>query len=98
MQSLTTSEQQSSFISNNINSIIYFGFPSCKFCIAITPFVNSLIPKYPNIAFGYVDISTVNVENIRGAPTFVFYKNGMPFNLMTGTDKNKLLNIINKEF
>lgn len=64
----------------------------------IAPIYTELASKYPNIAFGKVDVDEnqdAAVEfQIQAVPTFVFSKNKESVNKFSGADKDQLESLL----
>jgi len=82
--------------------VLYFKAIWCVPCKEIKPFILYLKENYPNVEFQEIDIqddskdTIVNNFNIEKVPTFIFYKNGLKCNLMIGTNKEKLEELVNE--
>lgn len=70
----------------------------CPPCKAIKPVYEELAGKYPDVAFGKVDVddnSDAAVEfEISAVPTFVFFNGEEVFTRFSGADQNKLESLV----
>ena len=83
-------DEHEAFISNNERGIIFFGSVRCSHCRNITPVVEKLSVQYPSIRFGHVEVTEVDVENIKGVPVFVAYKMQVPIDVAIGPNAKSL--------
>lgn len=78
----------------NDKSILYFTASWCPPCKAIAPVYKELAEKYPDVAFGKVDIDdnqdSAMEFQISAVPTFVFSEKDEIFNKFSGADKAQL--------
>lgn len=78
----------------NQKSVLYFTASWCPPCRAIKPIYEELSKKYPDVAFGKVDVDE-NQESaiefqVSSVPTFVFSEAGSAVNKFSGADQAKL--------
>lgn len=83
--------------------LVDFWGPQCKPCLALMPFVEGIEKDYS----GKLKVAKVNAAGNRmlcaklrvmGLPTFLFYKDGVEINRLTGENitENDLIEAINK--
>lgn len=92
-----------SYSRENPNKLIVMDFKAtwCGPCNLIKPFFNYLKENYPNVDFLEIDITnedTMSItENFKIAkvPTFIYFKNGLICNSITGTNKENIETTIN---
>ena len=74
--------------------------PRCGPCVAISPFLEELAAKYPEVTFIKVDVdeaSEIAAERgIEAMPTFHYYKNGQKVDELVGASKTELESKITK--
>lgn len=87
-------EEESSFITSNPSAIIFFGSVRCSHCRAIAPIYEKLSQKYGNVAFGHVETSLVEVNDLAGVPTFAAYKGAVPVDKLVGASEKGLISLI----
>lgn len=93
---LENGNQQDSFAQNNRNGVIFFGSRSCGHCLDIKPYFEQLVSKYPSVKFAHFEVSGKKIDNLRGVPTFVFYKNGKCVGVVVGADRPELVSMLNQ--
>lgn len=84
IREITDTEQEAKFIADNRKCVIFFGAASCGHCVHMKPLVEEKSREYTNIDFAHVEVTKVKVENLPGAPIFVYYFNGIPFEMLIG--------------
>jgi len=82
----------------NSKSILYFTASWCPPCKAIAPVYETMSNKYPDIAFGKVDVddhpeAAMNFE-VKAVPTFVLFDGETVQNKLSGADAVKLENLV----
>ena len=82
----------------NSKSVLYFTATWCPPCKLISPFYTELSTKYPDVAFGKVDVddnqdSAVEFQ-ISAVPTFIFSNGEETVNKFSGADKGELEKLI----
>ena len=91
---LSDTDAVDKFRTINSKSVMYFTATWCPPCKMIAPIYTELSSKYPDIAFGKVDVDEnqdAAVEfQIQSVPTFVFSKNKESVNKFSGADKDQL--------
>lgn len=87
MQQLNETSYNDLIKSDKLTVIKFFG-AWCGPCKILAPVLESIVPKYPDVNFGEVDIDQErNIaisEGIRGVPAVIFYKNGAVVDRMVG--------------
>jgi thioredoxin 1 len=87
MQQLNEISYNDLIKSDKLTVIKYFG-QRCNPCKVLTPALEGITKKYPDVNFGEVDIdqnmSLVQKDGIRGVPAVIFYKNGQPLDRIVG--------------
>ena len=91
---LSDADAVDKFPTINAKSVMYFTATWCPPCKMIAPIYTELAKKYPDVAFGKVDVDD-NQEaaiefRIQAVPTFVFSKNKESVNKFSGADKVQL--------
>ena len=86
--------EHEAFINNNSRGVLFFGSMSCPHCHDMVQFVNDLSVKYPNVKFGPIEVSKVDVDNVDGVPVFVGYKSRQPVDVVLGARKNALEDMV----
>mmetsp|Transcript_10886 Transcript_10886/g.15562 ORF Transcript_10886/g.15562 Transcript_10886/m.15562 type:complete len:129 (-) Transcript_10886:260-646(-) len=91
---LSDADAVDKFRTINSKSVMYFTATWCPPCKMIAPIYTELATKYPDVAFGKVDVDE-NQEaaiefQIQAVPTFVFSKNMESVNKFSGADKDQL--------
>ncbi len=87
-------DQQTNFIKDNSQCIIFFGNARCHHCQTMIPVVNEFSQKYPSVGFAHVETSKVKVDNVDGVPVFVGYKYSNPTKVIEGADPESLEEMI----
>ncbi len=104
LTSLSTYDELENYSKTNSSTLIILNFKAswCSPCKAIKSFFSYLKEQYINVNFYEVDIEDDDTEtittyfNIKKVPTFIYYKNGIIFNNLIGTDKNKIEELLNE--
>jgi thiol-disulfide isomerase/thioredoxin len=91
---ITNFQEHQSFINNNNKAIIFFGSIACSHCRNMVPVINQMANKYETVAFGHVETTQVEVENVDGVPVFVGYKIQAPIDVILGANPDKLERMI----
>ncbi len=82
------------FLTVNHKAVLYFTATWCPPCKAIKPIYEELAKKYPQVAFGKVDVddnSDAATEfEISAVPTFVFFDGEDAVERFSGADQTKL--------
>lgn len=91
---ITNFNEHESFIANNDKEVLFFGSIRCSHCHKMVPIVEKIAEQYPTVAFGHIEVTEVEVENVDGVPVFVGYKNQIPIDIVVGASPNKLTNMI----
>jgi thioredoxin 1 len=90
-------QQHSHYFCSRRRFIIRF-YLRCPPCKAIKPLYEQLAAKYPDVAFGKVDIddnSDAALEfKISAVPTFVFFDGEDPIERFSGADPNMLESLV----
>jgi thiol-disulfide isomerase/thioredoxin len=60
----------------------------------MVPVFNDMASKYNNVAFGHVEVTKVDVDNVNGVPVFVGYKNHQPVDVVLGANSRSLTDMI----
>ena len=100
---LSTYNDLETYSKNNNSTLIILNFKAqwCTPCKAIKTFINYLKEQYTNVQFYEIDIENDDTEtittyfNIKKFPTFVYYKNGIIYDTLIGTDKDKIEELVN---
>ena len=91
---IKNANETDSFIGNNNKAIIFFGSIRCGHCRNMIPIFEKMAKQYPSIAFGHIEVTEVEVENIKGVPVFVAYKNHQPIDSVLGANLKSLTKMI----
>jgi thiol-disulfide isomerase/thioredoxin len=91
---ITNFNEHESFIANNKRAVIFFGSIKCGHCRNMVPVVGKMAEQYPTVAFGHIEITEVEVENVDGVPVFVGYKDQIPIDMVLGASPKTLTNMI----
>mmetsp|Transcript_4922 Transcript_4922/g.7470 ORF Transcript_4922/g.7470 Transcript_4922/m.7470 type:complete len:133 (+) Transcript_4922:45-443(+) len=95
---LSDADAVDKFRTINSKSVMYFTATWCPPCKMIAPIYTELATKYPDVAFGKVDVDEnqdAAVEfQIQAVPTFVFSKNKESVNKFSGADKDQLEKLV----
>jgi len=94
---ITNIEENDAFIANNPAGVIFFGSSSCPHCTRMVPMYKELYKKYPSVAFAHVEVNKVEVDNIKGVPVFVGYKNHVPVDSVVGESPESLIEMIEQK-
>lgn len=78
----------------NSKSVLYFTATWCPPCKAIAPIYEEMSKRYPDIAFGKVDVdenadASLDFE-VNAVPTFVLFDGEVATEKFSGADKDKL--------
>lgn len=87
---ITNDQEEQIFIDNNPRALIFFGSIKCSHCRNMVPVIDKMSLEYPSIAFGHVEVTNVDVENVNGVPVFVGYLNQVPIEVIEGARPEKL--------
>eukprot|EP00986_Skeletonema_menzelii_P000273 scaffold67_cov155-Skeletonema_menzelii.AAC.47 len=91
---LSDADAVDKFRTINSKSVLYFTATWCPPCKMIAPIYTDLASKYPDVAFGKVDVDEnqdAAIEfQIQAVPTFVFSKNKESVKKFSGADKDQL--------
>ena len=82
------------FINQHPKSIIMYTRQGCRYCTQMFPVVDEYQRSYSQVAFAMLDINTMPIDDLQGAPTFVGYRYGQPVNVVVGADPNGLRELI----
>jgi len=104
MATFTRFEELDIYSKNNPEILIVLDFNAvwCSPCKAIKPFIEYLKENYPKVEFYEIDIEDetklqlVSNFNIIKLPTFIYYKNGKTETTLTGTNKEKIEEMVNE--
>lgn len=91
---ITNYDEHQSMITNNDRCVIFFGSRNCPHCRDMMRPYEDLAAKYPNVRFGHVEVTKVEVDNIDGVPVFVGYKMHVPVDTVLGADPKALTNMV----
>lgn len=87
LDSITYNEK----INENKLTIVKFAANWCGPCRVLTPILEGVLSKYPDINAGEVNIDIhpdlASKDGVRGVPTVVFYKNGVMMDRMVGVQQ-----------
>lgn len=89
VQSITTREQKQSLIGGNRVCVIDVHADWCGPCKQIAPMYVELAKKYSRPGVCVLAKENIELElsqNIRGVPTFLFFKDGQYVDVVTGAD------------
>jgi len=99
MKHIHNAQEFNDLISRNDVVIIDFYTKWCGPCKAVSPFFEKLQTEYPHITFVKCDcedsddlIDSLGITNI---PTFIKFVKGKKETVITGADKNKILELVN---
>ena len=96
--SLSDGDAVNKFRTINSKSVMYFTATWCPPCKMIAPIYTELSTKYPDVAFGKVDVDenqdAAAEFQISAVPTFIFSKSDETVNKFSGADKVQLENLI----
>jgi len=87
----------------NSNTLMVIDFKAswCGPCKTLTPFMEELVPNYPDVVFYVIDSDDDETEeivdhfNIKALPSIVYLKNGEVVDTVIGVDKQKIEDTIN---
>ncbi|KAL7533434.1 hypothetical protein ACHAXR_009484 [Thalassiosira sp. AJA248-18] len=95
---LSDSDAVQKFRNINSKSVMYFTATWCPPCKMIAPVYDELSKKYPDVAFGKIDVDdnqdSAMEFQISAVPTFVFSKGEEAVNKFSGADKGQLENLV----
>ena len=96
--SLSDGDAVSKFRTINSKSVMYFTATWCPPCKMIAPIYTELSTKYPDVAFGKIDVDenqdAAGEFQISAVPTFIFSKSDETVNKFSGADKVQLEKLI----
>ena len=96
--SLSDGDAVNKFRTINSKSVMYFTATWCPPCKMIAPIYTELSTKYPDVAFGKVDVDenqdAAGEFQISAVPTFIFSKSDETVNKFSGADKVELEKLI----
>ena len=96
--SLSDSDAVEKFRTINSKSVMYFTATWCPPCKMISPVYDELSKKYPDVAFGKVDVDdnqdAAMEFQIQAVPTFIFSKGDEAVNKFSGADKGQLEKLV----
>jgi thioredoxin len=99
MKQIRNAQEFNNLINGSEVVIIDFFTKWCGPCKAVAPFFEKLQTEYPHITFAKCDcedaddlIDTLGVKSI---PTFMKFVNGKKEAVVTGADKNQILELVN---
>lgn len=81
--------------------VVDFKASWCGPCKMLTPFMNELVPNYPDVSFYVIDSDDEETEEIvehfevKALPTIIYLKNGELVATVIGVDKQKIEDTIN---
>ena len=81
--------------------VIDFKASWCGPCKILTPFMEELVPNYPDVIFYVIDSDDDETEEIvehfgiKGLPTIIYIKNAEVVSTVVGVDKQKIEDTIN---
>jgi len=81
--------------------VIDFKASWCGPCKMLTPFMEELVPNYPDVKFYVIDSDDDETEEIvdhfgiKALPTIIYLKNGEVVATVLGVDKQKIEDTIN---
>ena len=81
--------------------VIDFKASWCGPCKMITPFMEELVPNYPDVSFYVIDSDDEETEEIvehfgvKALPTIIYMKNGEVVSTVIGVDKQQIEDTIN---
>lgn len=81
---------------SNPRCVIMYGSANCGHCIHFLPIFIENSKIYTNIKFYHVESTKIEIDNIVGYPTIVFYKNKEPYNSIIGADVDSFLSQLKK--
>ena len=80
--------------------VVDFSAEWCGPCKMIAPTFEALSKELPDVVFIHVDVDVLedlpDGADVRGVPTFKFFKDGALLDSFSGADKDKLTKIINQ--
>ena len=95
---LSDGDAVNKFRTINSKSVMYFTATWCPPCKMIAPIYTELSTKYPDVAFGKVDVDenqdAAGEFQISAVPTFIFSKSDETVNKFSGADKAQLEKLI----
>lgn len=95
---LSDGDAVNKFRTINSKSVMYFTATWCPPCKMIAPIYTELSTKYPDVAFGKVDVDenqyAAGEFQISAVPTFIFSKSDETVNKFSGADKVELEKMI----
>jgi len=95
---LSDGDAVNKFRTINSKSVMYFTATWCPPCKMIAPIYTELSTKYPDVAFGKIDVDenqdAAGEFQISAVPTFIFSKSDETVNKFSGADKVQLEKLI----
>ena len=95
---LSDGDAVNKFRTINSKSVMYFTATWCPPCKMIAPIYTELSTKYPDVAFGKIDVDenqdAAGEFQISAVPTFIFSKSDETVNKFSGADKAQLEKLI----
>ena len=95
---LSDTDAVDKFRTINERSVMYFTASWCPPCKMISPVYDELSKKYPNVAFGKIDVDenqdAAMEFQISAVPTFIFSKGATASNKFSGADKAQLEKLV----
>ena len=99
MKHIRNHKEFNDIISANEVVIIDFYTKWCGPCKVIAPFFEKLEKEFPHIAFVKCDCEDSedlsDVLGVKSIPTFIKFVNGKKDTVVSGADKNKILELVN---
>lgn len=88
----------------NSNTLMVIDFKAswCGPCKTLTPFMEELVPNYPDVIFYVIDSDDDETEEIvdhfeiKALPSIIYLKNGEVLDTVIGVDKQKIEDTINE--
>lgn len=91
---LTSDYHEQQFINTHERAVIFFGSERCPHCRDMVPVIHDMARKYSSIGFAHVEVSEIEVENVKGVPVFVGYRNQNPVEVIVGARVKALTEMI----
>lgn len=104
MEKILTKSEMTNFIDNNTSELVVvkFSAPWCNPCKVLAETIEDIVPNFPNVAFGEIDVDECEEElaadyNIRNVPVLLFFKDGLQLDRTVGLlGREQLVNKINE--
>jgi thioredoxin 1 len=102
MQSVTSNKEYKDLKSTKQLVVVQFSAEWCGPCKAVKPQIQKLAEKYKELTFLYVDVDNEQLANcsdgrdVRGVPTFKFFKEGELLESFSGANAAKVEETIKK--